>query len=275
MMLNPISNRAMIDINRQQNLSRAITETQIQISTGHRLQRASDDPVAAQRIATLGRAQSDNRIWAINLDRSISTNAQAETAVRSLADTLASARELVVAGANGATSSADRSLIADQLDGLATHVEQMASQKLPSGQPLFVAGAASPVRYREDVSFAPVPARDDIFSVNGVSISQGLRDAAMALRSGASADASLDVLDSAINATSDMLGVIGQTAQQLDDLRKGIAEADINFASERSGLEDTDLSEALARLNTQTLTLEAAQSVFARINRQSLFDLIS
>ena len=43
----------------------------------------------------------------------------------------------------------------------------------------------------------------------------------------------------------------------------------------RSGLEDTDLTETIARIQSKLLSLEAAQAAFARINRQSLFDLIS
>jgi flagellar hook-associated protein 3 FlgL len=39
-------------------------------------------------------------------------------------------------------------------------------------------------------------------------------------------------------------------------------------------LEDTDLSAAIAKLNSQTITLEAAQAAFARINRRTLMDIL-
>jgi flagellar hook-associated protein 3 FlgL len=42
----------------------------------------------------------------------------------------------------------------------------------------------------------------------------------------------------------------------------------------RSSLEDTDLTETITKLQNKLTTLEAAQSAFARISRQSLFDLI-
>ena len=50
---------------------------------------------------------------------------------------------------------------------------------------------------------------------------------------------------------------------------------DIDLAAERTNLEATDISEAVAQLNAQTLTLEAAQAAFARINRRTLLDLLS
>ena len=39
-------------------------------------------------------------------------------------------------------------------------------------------------------------------------------------------------------------------------------------------IEDTDIVSATAKLNAQTITLEAAQAAFARINRRSLFDIL-
>jgi flagellar hook-associated protein 3 FlgL len=39
-------------------------------------------------------------------------------------------------------------------------------------------------------------------------------------------------------------------------------------------LEDTDLTQAIATLNAQTLTLDAAQAAFARINRRTLMDIL-
>ena len=44
--------------------------------------------------------------------------------------------------------------------------------------------------------------------------------------------------------------------------------------SERSNIEDTDVTEATPRMNAAILTLEAAQASFVRINRQTLFDLL-
>jgi flagellar hook-associated protein 3 FlgL len=71
------------------------------------------------------------------------------------------------------------------------------------------------------------------------------------------------------------LGDIGQRGQRLQSLREASRAQDIDFAVERSELESTDISEAIALLNAQTLTLDAAQAAFARINRRTLLDLLS
>jgi flagellar hook-associated protein 3 FlgL len=275
-MLSPISNRTMIEIHRQRGLAQALAETQGQIATGRRLARGSDDPVASARIAALRGAETNSDIWQANIDRGLTSNSAAAAAAEALSDNLASARELLLAGANGTASADTRETLAQQLDGIATTIDRLAAQTDVNGQPLFRTDAAITVRYSADVTLAPVPLRDDVFSVAGTPIATMVRDTAAALRSGTSTaiDPALDQLDSAIASASNAAARIGQVGSQLEDLRNINAANQIDLASERSSLEDTDLSEAIARLNSQQLTLEAAQSAFARLHRRTLFDLL-
>ena len=276
-MINAVGNRMMIEINRQQSLARAIADTQVSVSTGKKIQRASDDPVAAARVATIGRAQANNKTWSVNLDTGLSLNSQADTAVSGMAGHMAKARELMLSGANGALSAADRQTLAMQLDGIAAELDGLAGRRTTSGQPLFSTGTALSVRYDANTILAPVPSLSQVFDVSGVSLSQMTRDAATALRSGtpAAITASLSTLDTGIAHTADALGDIGQRGARLQSLQEASRIQDIDFAAERSNLESTDLSEAIALLNAQTLTLDAAQAAFARINRRTLFDVLS
>lgn len=276
-MINAVGNRMMIEINRQQSLARGIADTQVKISTGKKIQRASDDPVAAARVATIGRSQANNKAWANNLNIGLSLNSQADTAVSGMADRMAQARELMLAGANGSLSAADRETLAKQLDGIAVELDGLAARTTASGQPLFSTGTALSVRYDANTVLAPVPSQAEVFDVAGVSLSQMTRDAAAALRSAtpAAIQASLDTLETGISKTADALGDIGQRGSRLQSLQDAARVQDIDFAAERSNLESTDLTEAIASLNAQTLTLDAAQAAFARINRKTLFDLLA
>ena len=67
-MINAVGSRMMIEINRQKSLARTISDTQVTISTGKKIQRASDNPVAAARVAVIGRAQANSNAWGINID---------------------------------------------------------------------------------------------------------------------------------------------------------------------------------------------------------------
>lgn len=276
-MINAVGNRMMIEINRQKSLARSISDTQITISTGKKIQRASDDPVAAARVATIGRSQANSKAWMANLDTGLSLNSQADTAVTGMADHVAQARELMLAGANGALTQADRDTLAVQLDGIAAELDGLATRRSANGELLFSPGAALNVRYDANTTFAPVPSLAQVFDVGGVSLSQMVRDGAAALRGGSAAaiGTSLTTLDTGVTKTADVLGDIGQRGKRLQSLQEATQAQNIDFAAERSDLESTDISQAIATLNAQTLTLDAAQAAFARINRRTLIDLLS
>ena len=276
-MINAVGNRMMIEIGRQKALARSISDTQIKVSTGKKIQRASDDPVAAARIATIGRSQANSKAWSANLNTGISLNSQADTAVTAMAERVAQAREFLLAGANGSLTQADRDTLAAQLDGIAAELDGLATRRSANGELLFSPGTALSVRYDASTIFAPVPSLAEVFDVGGVSLSQMVRDGAAALRAGSAVaiGASLTTLDAGVTKTADVLGDIGQRGKRLESLQEASRAQDIDFAAERSDLESTDISEAIALLNAQTLTLDAAQAAFARINRRTLIDLLS
>lgn len=276
-MINSVGNRMTIEIQRQQSLARAVADTQAQISTGKKIQRASDDPAAAARVAVISRSQANNKVWSGNLDTGLSLYSQADTAVSGMANRMTQAHEILLAGANGTLAQTDRNTMAAQLDGIADELDGLVAQRSANGELLFSSGNAASVRYDATTVFAPVPSRSQVFDVGGVSLSQMVRDAANALRSGSTATigASLTALDGGISHVADVLGDIGQRGQRLQSLQDSLHVQDIDLASERTNLEATDISEAVARLNSQNLTLEAAQAAFARINQHTLLDLLS
>ncbi len=276
MTINATGNRMTSEITRQSRLAQDIGRTQISISTGRRIQRASDDPVAAARVAVIERAQSNASTWNATLSRSAALAAQADTALASLSEHMVHAREIMVAGANGTATPSDRATYAAELRSVATDVARLRATQTPSGEPLFAIGAATQLRVDKGVVIAPVDSADSVFARGGVALTQNLTDAASALDSGDTARiaTALDQLGSAINHVSDAAGDQGLRAARIDRMIDRSAANAIDLAAERSGLEDTDLTTAIATLNAQQLTLDAAQAAFARINRRSLFDLL-
>lgn len=271
-MINATGNRMMREINRQQNLAQSISASQISISTGKRIQRASDDPVAAARVATIRQSQSDDVVWTSNLSLGTSLSAQADGVLKTLSDRMARVTELVVAGANGNLSLADRNTISQELSGIADEIDSYAATRSSLGQPLFGTNS-SVMRFDASTTFAPVPARTDVFETGGIGVSQIVRTAATAVAGGTSASALLSI-ENATGHIADVAADIGVRAARMDRMREALSGRGIEYASERSGLEDTDLTQAIATLNAQTLTLDAAQAAFARINRRTLMDIL-
>lgn len=275
-MINATGTRLTMEINRLSGLSRALSDTQISISTGRKFQKASEAPVAAARVATLRRDQMNSAAWASNISIGVTLTAQADAVLNVMADRMARASELMVAGANGSLSQADRDSYALELRGIATEIASYASERTSLGQPLFTTGQPLGLRVTGDLVINPLPDQASVFAPGGVPLEQTLLDAATALETGnASAiQSGLGAIQDAVSHVADVRIRIGSTAARLETLQEQRAAREIEISAERSSLEDTDLSEAIARLNAQAITLEAAQAAFARINRQSLFDLL-
>ena len=276
-MINATGNRMTQEIQRQSRLARGIANTQTQISTGKRLQRASDDPVAASRTATLRQAQANDAARAGNISLGVSLAAQADGVMRSVSGMMARAQELTIAGASSALPPADRGVIAAELYALADEIELQSQARSITGAELFAAGNPLTIRFDADSAFAPVPSRSALFESGGVAANQIVRDAANAITSGdpTQIGASLTAVRGGVEHIANSSATIGLNAARLDRLQEGSAIRKITLAEERSVLEDTDLSAAIADLNAQTITLEAAQAAFARINRRTLMDFLN
>ncbi len=276
-MINAVGNRMTREIARQQKLADQIERSQIQISGGKRLLRMSDDPVAARRIATIGTTQASMTAWKANIDKAEALVSQADTAMKSVTNLVTRARELTLSAANGSTNPADRATIAAELGAIAAEIDSLAATRDSNGEPVFAAGTARVMRFDSDISFAPVPAAADIFVMGGNSLSTAVRDAATAIAAGnqAGIDASINTLDAAIGHVADRHAELGLSGGRLERLGDGLAARGITLKDERSAVEDTDLSVAIAELNAHDLTLSAAQAAFAKINRQTLFDILN
>ena len=268
-MINGTGSRMTQEATRQARLAAQIAAKQAQISTGKRLQRASDDPTATARIADLSRTQTNDNVRARNISLGISMTAQADGQLRNMSHLLARTRELTIAGASAGVTPSGRATMAREIRAMADEIDAMASLKSATGEALFANNAANPIRFDDTIAFAPVPKRQAIFETGGIAITQIMRDAASLT------GAALTALNGAVNHAADAQAEIGVNAARLDRLQEFSAQRGITLSEELSMLGDTDLSAAIAELKTMTLTLEAAQGAFARINRRTLMEFLA
>lgn len=277
MSITATGNRMTTEIARQARLAQDIAKTQISISTKQRFQTASEDPLAAARVAQLNRAQSNETTWKNNLNLAASLASQADSALSALSSNMIQANELMVAGASGTLSTADRATYAAQLRDLASQVDTLRGTTTSLGTPLFSTGTANNFRVDYATTIAPVAAADAVFQRGGVLLSDDLKSAALALESGdrTQIDAALGRLGTAVDFVANSAADQGVRGARIDRMIDGNAARAIDTAAERSGLIDTDIASAVAALNSQQLTLDAAQAAFARINRRTLFDILS
>jgi flagellar hook-associated protein 3 FlgL len=269
-----------LEINRQLSLAQQIAYGQAQISSTKRLQAPSDDPVAAARIAQIGITQSNEAAWKGNLDNASALAARADTTLGAVENALGRANELMISAANGTLSAENRATVALELRSIADELSTLESTKDSRGNDLFPAATATRIPVGNGLTLTAVGTKADIFQV---STGAGPQDMASII--GAAADAldandpaaigqSLDDIAAAVSHAATEHGKQGARGNRIDQLTEGLADSGLQLKEERSGLEDTDVTAVVAKLQSQQLTLQAAQAVFARVNQTTLFDLL-
>lgn len=273
------------EVNRQLSLSRDIAKAQTQLSTQKRIQSPSEDPVAAARISSIGRAQANDAVWKSNLGLAASLADRADTALKSVGTAFDRVTELMTQGATGTLSDQDRATIALELRSIADELTSLKDSKDSRGNALFMSGYSLRIPVQSGVQVIAVGTREEVFESAATAagpkdLARIVSDAADALQitnptaREAAVATSVDEVAAAVTHVSAQRGEQGALANRVDQLLEQKADAGLQLAEERSGLEDTDIQAVIARLGAQQLSLQAAQAVFAKVNQSTLFDIL-
>jgi flagellar hook-associated protein 3 FlgL len=277
--------RLTAEIARQSRLAHDIARGQADISTGKRIQAPSDDPIAAARVADIRRTQADQKVWNTNLDTASAVASQADGTLTGVATAIDRVRELMLSASSDTLNANDRNTIAVELRGIADDIHGYAAETDSRGYPIFPATDALKIPISAGVGVTATASRADIFG--NVPTAGGPMDLEQLVRAAADAvtiadkptrmvatTTALATIESAATHLSGKRGEQGLRAARIDSIRERLASSGLLLDEERIGLEATDVPATVARINAQQLSLEAAQAVFARVNRQTLFDLL-
>ncbi len=276
------------EINRQSALEASIAQLQTNISSGIQVHVASDDPQAAAQIATIGRQQADETVYASNVKVAQATTSLVDSNLTGVTTSLNRAKELMLEASNGTMNDTDRAAAITELQGIASSLNTAATATDASGNPLFVKGsAATQIPIGNGTTVAAADSYDEVFGSvtladgSTTSIASVLSSSIAALQTTdatartTAVNSSLDALDASATHISDAQSDIGVRETQLNNASDALASSALNLTDERSGFESTDVTAAAATLSSKMTTLNAAQSVLASLSKISLFDKIS
>lgn len=122
-------------------------KTQLQLSTGQKINTAAQDPVGAGSIVQLDRARAELERFGANSNVLANRLNLAEVALTSTGDRLLRVRELAVQGFNGSQSPESRSAIADELEQQLEALFALANSDDGSGRYLFAGSQGSAVPF--------------------------------------------------------------------------------------------------------------------------------
>ena len=287
-------------VNGMRDLQTQIGNIQEQVSTGKRILVPSDDPAAYSSASKLGNTEAALNQYSRNIGVAKSRLSEEDTALSSAATIVTRLNELSVQGANGTNDQASRNAIAAEMNQLSQQVVSLGNTVDANGDYLFAGfkGNTAPfvasgdnVTYvgdtgRKEVTLAPgvtTPTSSnglEIFRNVGksggqsLSIFQVIKNATTQLASGNLSSESLHQMSSALDHISTYQSICGSRLQKVDTTDQNSQDMLVRVKADKSTVEDADLAQLASQLQQKTLTLNAAQSVFARVSQLSLLNYL-
>ncbi|MFT4099890.1 MAG: flagellar hook-associated protein FlgL [Burkholderiaceae bacterium] len=278
---------------------------QTQISSELRVNKPSDDPVAAaqaERIrARQAKLEADQRM----IDHAKGMLQQADSAVGSASDELQHARELLLTASAPAFTDADRASLAEELSGTLGNLIAIANQSDGNGgyvfggagtdrSPFTTSGsivyqtqtgqqsvatdpALATTQDGED-AFIAIPQADggtrSVFDAISAAI-DALQDTALSDTDRMAAiDSTIDSVDASFDRLSFIRTRIGESLKIVDSQTSLAESTSITLQSRLSDLVDLDYTKALTEMTSSQVAYQAAMQTYAAVSRMSLFQYL-
>ncbi|HUD31203.1 MAG TPA: flagellar biosynthesis protein FlgL [Novosphingobium sp.] len=274
---------------------------QAQLSSGSRLTRSSDNPVAASRLRSLSRLETLSQIDTANASRANADLTLADAAMSDMADAVIRAQELATQAASSTLTGEQRSAIATELDQIGQNLLALSNARDSNGHALF-GGEASGDAYKLDAAgkaaYVGTAGSEELPLGEGQNVTRSMTGPQFLSFTGKDGSAT-DVM-ATVKALSDALKTGGSTAAATSDalanLQTGLdtlttgqtvvgtrlawieltgeRRADLSQlrSTEETEIGGTDIATTVSRLQETLTVLEASQASFSRLSGLSLFD---
>jgi len=254
--------------------NRALSKTMEQLSTGKRINAAADD-AAGLAIANRMTAQIKALDQSVrNANDGISMMQTAEGATKEITTMLQRMRELSVQAANDSYSAGDRTAIAGEMTQLTSEITRVASNTQWNGMSILSGGTAySTMTFQVGTEGDATSA----ITVGFTAMSAGaLTISALSVSTSVQAQASIELLDTAITAVDTFRSGLGARINRLTSSADNLANIALNTSASRSQIEDTDYAKATTELAKNQIIQQAATAMLTQANQspQSVLSLL-
>ncbi len=258
------------------NATQALGSSYEKLSSGQRINKASDD---AAGLAIADSLRANQRVASVairNANDGISTIAIADSALGEIGNVLSRLAELSQQSANGVFSVVQRSALSNEFVALSSEIERIAvttefnGVKLLSGnaavvlQVGFNSTSTSQISYTgvqgtlAALGLAAANSSGVSFSLNGATLSEGQSASRLAL----------DAVNTAIQSLASTRGTLGAAQSRLEVAINNLGVARENFASAESRIRDVDVAAEAAELTRLGILQQAGASILAQANQQ-------
>lgn len=134
------------------NQQSTLAVTRNQVSTGQRINLASDDPAGAGQIVSLNHILAANTQYTGNINNATTRLSSEQSVLTSVGNVLDSVRSIGIQSINGMLSSSDRSAMATQLVQLRDQLVQQANASDANGNALFAGTSTNTTPFVQDAA---------------------------------------------------------------------------------------------------------------------------
>jgi len=266
--------KSMIAQNAMSVNNRSLGKAMEQLSTGKRINAASDD-AAGLAIANRMTAQIKALDQSVrNANDGISMMQTAEGATKEITNMLQRMRELSVQAANDSYSSTDRTAIAAEVTQLTSEITRVATNTQWNGMSILGGLTAySAMTFQvgtEGDATSAVTVGFSAMSAGALTIT------ALSFTTSVQSQASIELLDTAITAVDTFRSGLGARINRLTSAADNLANVALNTSASRSQIEDTDYAKATTELAKTQIIQQAASAMLAQANQapQSVLSLL-
>jgi len=250
--------------------SRAMSNAMEQLSTGSRINSASDD-AAGMAIGNTMTSQIRGLNQAVrNLNDGVNLLQTAEGALGETTNMLQRMRELAVQSASGTYSTTQRSYLAVEYKALGSQIDNIASQTTWNGNTVLTATAGDTSNGSFSFQAGQTSGQTITVAIAAMTLA-GLgitADTNSGVSTAASASASIAYIDSAINTVNSQRATIGAGVNRINYAADNITNISANVSASRSTIMDTDYATASTNLSKAQIIQQASTAMLAQANQQ-------
>ncbi len=275
-----------------------LSNTQLKLSSGKRILTPSEDPAAAARLVDLNHAKEKTNQYQDNIGTAKHRLAIEEVGIRNAVNIFHRLKELAVQGLNDSNTQADRVAISAEFDELNDQLLGIANTKNANGEYVFsgyltqtqpfvkTAGVPNTYAYQGDANQRAIqigPSRqvtdgdpgEAVFGTIGVdSIFESIETFSQGLKTNNPPSAFLTELNLALEKIVSIEASVGARGLAIDRQEDLNADFILDMQGVISETEDLDYASAISEFNLQTLSLQAAQQAYTRVQNLSLFNFL-
>jgi flagellin len=264
------TNQSALNAQRQlMNSSNSLNTSFERLSSGFRINRASDDAAGLQ-ISERMTSQINGLDQAVrNANDAISLTQTAEGSMGEITNSLQRIRQLAIQSQNGINSSADRVALNSEVSALKTEISRISTDTQFNGVDILAGtfSAAFLVGANSGQTISVNLESSSLGSISGFGTS-GLSIDSLQVDTAANASSAMTAIDAAISGIGAVRADLGALTNRFQSTIRNLSNISENVSGARAQIRDTDFAKETAELTRNQIIQQASTTILSQANQR-------